>query len=93
MSSRCGEWQPGHTGRFERWACSRSRPYGGRRCAISRGGGLTISRGVAGVECRKYVGVLDETPGAYKDIGAVMEAQSDLVEIVHTLKQVVRVKG
>ena len=47
----------------------------------------------AGVECRKDAGVLDETPGAYKDIDAVMAAQADLVEIVHTLKQVVCVKG
>lgn len=47
----------------------------------------------AGVECRKDEGVLDETPAAYKDIDAVMAAQSDLVEIVHTLKQVVCVKG
>ncbi len=46
-----------------------------------------------GVECRKDVGVLDETPAAYKPIDAVMEAQKDLVEIVHTLKQVVCVKG
>ena len=46
-----------------------------------------------GVECRKDADVLDETPGAYKDIDAVMEAQKDLVEIVHTLKQVVCVKG
>ena len=46
-----------------------------------------------GVECRKDSGVLDETPMAYKDIDAVMAAQSDLVEIVHTLKQVVCVKG
>jgi tRNA-splicing ligase RtcB len=37
--------------------------------------------------------VLDETPGAYKDIDAVMAAQADFVEIVHTLKQVVNVKG
>ena len=50
-------------------------------------------RATAGVECRKDEGVLDETPGAYKDIDAVMAAQSDLVEIVHTLKQVVCVKG
>lgn len=50
-------------------------------------------RATAGVECRKDVGVLDETPGAYKDIGAVMKAQDDLVEIVHTLRQVVCVKG
>ncbi len=46
-----------------------------------------------GVECRKDKDVMDETPGAYKDIGAVMAAQSDLVEVVHTLKQVVCVKG
>ena len=37
----------------------------------------------ADVECRKDGGVLDETPGAYKDIDAVMAAQADLVEIVH----------
>ena len=47
----------------------------------------------AGVECRKDEGVLDETPGAYKDIDAVMAAQTDLVEVVHTLKQIVCVKG
>ena len=47
----------------------------------------------SGVECRKDAGVLDETPGAYKSIDRVMEAQNDLVEIVHTLKQVVCVKG
>ncbi len=51
------------------------------------------ARATAGVECRKDSGVLDETPGAYKDIDAVMAAQSDLVEIVHTLRQVVCVKG
>ena len=47
----------------------------------------------AGVECRKDVSVIDETPRAYKPIEAVMAAQADLVEIVHTLKQVVCVKG
>ena len=46
-----------------------------------------------GVECRKDAGVIDETPRAYKPIDAVMAAQADLVEIVHTLKQVVCVKG
>jgi tRNA-splicing ligase RtcB len=46
-----------------------------------------------GVECRKDAGVIDETPGAYKDIDAVMAAQTDLVDIVHTLKQVVCIKG
>jgi tRNA-splicing ligase RtcB len=50
-------------------------------------------RSTAGVECRKDSGVLDESPAAYKDIDAVMDAQSDLVEVVHTLKQVVCVKG
>lgn len=47
----------------------------------------------AGVECRKDAAVLDETPGAYKSIDAVMRAQEDLVEVVHTLRQVVCVKG
>lgn len=47
----------------------------------------------AGVECRKDAEVIDETPAAYKDIDAVMNAQQDLVEIVHTLKQIVCVKG
>lgn len=47
----------------------------------------------AHVECRKDAGVIDETPMAYKDIERVMEAQSDLVDIVHTLRQVVCVKG
>lgn len=75
--------------------------------SCSHGAGRAMSRGeaerrftladhermTAGVECRKDAGVLDETPGAYKDIDAVMAAQSDLVEIVHTLKQVVCVKG
>lgn len=46
-----------------------------------------------GVECRKDESVLDETPGAYKSIDAVMAAQTDLVDVVHTLKQVICVKG
>jgi len=46
-----------------------------------------------GVECRKDKEVIDETPGAYKNIDAVMEAQSDIVRIRHTLKQVLCVKG
>ena len=45
------------------------------------------------VECRKDSAVIDETPMAYKDIDAVMKAQADLVDIVHTLRQVVCVKG
>ena len=47
----------------------------------------------AHVECRKDEGVIDESPAAYKDIDAVMAAQADLVEVVHTLRQVVCVKG
>ena len=46
-----------------------------------------------GVECRKDEAVIDETPGAYKPIDDVMAAQSDLVEVVHTLRQVICVKG
>ena len=46
-----------------------------------------------GVECRNDKDVLDETPGAYKPIDAVMQAQQDLVEIVHTLRQIACVKG
>ncbi|HSL53139.1 MAG TPA: RtcB family protein [Pyrinomonadaceae bacterium] len=44
-------------------------------------------------ECRKDVGVLDEIPGAYKSIEAVMKNQEDLVEVVAEIKQVVCVKG
>jgi tRNA-splicing ligase RtcB len=75
--------------------------------SCSHGAGRAHSRGEAkrrftledhakateGVECRKDADVIDETPGAYKDIDAVMAAQQDLVEVVHTLKQVVCVKG
>jgi tRNA-splicing ligase RtcB len=50
-------------------------------------------RAVRGVECRVDRAVIDETPAAYKDIDAVMEAQRDLVEVVHELRQVVCVKG
>jgi tRNA-splicing ligase RtcB len=50
-------------------------------------------RATEGVECRKDEQVIDETPAAYKPIDAVMAAQKDLVDIVHTLKQVVCVKG
>jgi tRNA-splicing ligase RtcB len=45
------------------------------------------------IECRKDKGVIDEIPGVYKDIDQVMADQSDLVEVVHTLKQVLCVKG
>ncbi len=52
-----------------------------------------LRRQTAGVECRKDSAVIDEIPGAYKDIDAVMAHQSDLVDVVHTLRQVVCVKG
>ena len=76
-------------------------------CTCSHGAGRAMSRNEAkrrftvedhvrateGVECRKDASVIDETPMAYKDIDAVMAAQADLVDIVHTLRQVVCVKG
>ena len=52
-----------------------------------------LARQTAGVECRKDAGVVDEIPDAYKDIDTVMAHSSDLVDVVHTLKQVVCVKG
>jgi tRNA-splicing ligase RtcB len=76
-------------------------------CSSAHGAGRRMSRAEAkrrftradlveqtrGVECRKDVDVIDEIPAAYKPIDEVMEDQSDLVEVVHTLKQVVCVKG
>jgi len=50
-------------------------------------------KATAHVECRKDADVIDEIPMAYKNIDAVMAAQRELVEIVHTLRQVVCVKG
>ena len=52
-----------------------------------------LARQTDGVICRKDSGVIDEIPGAYKDIDAVMENQKDLTETLHTLKQLVCVKG
>jgi tRNA-splicing ligase RtcB (3'-phosphate/5'-hydroxy nucleic acid ligase) len=52
-----------------------------------------LAEQTAGVVCRKDKGVLDEIPGAYKDIEAVMANQADLVEVLHSLKQVLCVKG
>jgi tRNA-splicing ligase RtcB len=52
-----------------------------------------LVRQTEGVECRKDESILDEIPGAYKSIDEVMSQQSDLVEVVATLKQVVCVKG
>jgi len=52
-----------------------------------------LNQQTAGVECRKDRGIVDEIPGAYKDIQKVMQAQSDLIEVVAELKQVICVKG
>jgi tRNA-splicing ligase RtcB len=52
-----------------------------------------LVRQTEGVICRKDKGVVDEIPGAYKDIDTVMANQADLVDVMHTLKQVVCVKG
>ena len=76
-------------------------------CSCSHGAGRAMSRTAArrtftvedharltaGIECRKDAEVIDETPAAYKPIEAVMAAQAELVEVVHTLRQVVCVKG
>lgn len=76
-------------------------------CSCSHGAGRRMSRGKAlrtfsitdlkvqtlGVECRKDKGVMDEIPDAYKDIDRVMANQQDLVAVVHTLKQVLCIKG
>lgn len=76
-------------------------------CSCAHGAGRSMTRTAAkkrfrredmeqqtrGVECRKDSGVIDEIPAAYKDIDQVMENQSDLIEVVHQLKQVVCVKG
>ena len=76
-------------------------------CSCSHGAGRHMSRSEAkrkfnrfdlaaqteGIECRKDGGVVDEIPAAYKDIDKVMAHQSDLVEVVHTLRQVVCIKG
>ncbi len=52
-----------------------------------------IDQQTLNVECRKDKGVLDEIPAAYKDIDQVMANQEDLIDIVHTLKQVICIKG
>ncbi|MCX7139948.1 MAG: RtcB family protein [Proteobacteria bacterium] len=64
-----------------------------RTAAAKQFSAADLARQTEGVICRKDKGVVDEIPGAYKDIDAVMANQSDLVDVVHTLKQVVCVKG
>jgi tRNA-splicing ligase RtcB len=96
---------PGSMGARSYIVCGKGHPESFDSCA--HGAGRVMSRGearrlftlaehrvaTAGVECRKDKDVIDETPAAYKDIEAVMAAQRDLVDVVHTLKQVVCVKG
>ena len=76
-------------------------------CSCSHGAGRSMSRTAAkkaftvddlarqttGIECRKDKGVLDEIPGAYKNIDKVMSFQDDLIEVIHTLRQIVNIKG
>jgi tRNA-splicing ligase RtcB len=64
-----------------------------RTAAQKRFSAADLERQTEGVVCRKDSGVVDEIPGAYKDIDQVMANQADLVEVVHTLKQVLCVKG
>ena len=107
VSARRGELGiiPGSMGARSYIVRGKGNPESFESC--SHGAGRAMSRGEAkrrftladhraateGVECRKDKQVIDETPAAYKDIEAVMQAQEDLVEVVHTLKQVVCVKG
>ncbi|MHC4339660.1 MAG: RtcB family protein [Planctomycetota bacterium] len=107
VRAREGDWGiiPGSMGARSYIVRGRGNPESFDSC--SHGAGRALSRreakrrfsvedhkrATAGVECRKDEAVIDETPAAYKPIEKVMEAQSDLVEIVHRLKQVVCVKG
>lgn len=107
LSAKAGEMGiiPGSMGAKSFIVRGKGNPESFNSC--SHGAGRTMSRTKAkelfsvddqiratqGVECRKDADVIDEIPMAYKDIDSVMRAQSDLVEIVHTLKQVVCVKG
>ncbi|MGZ3182761.1 MAG: RtcB family protein [Telluria sp.] len=107
VSARAGELGiiPGSMGAKSYIVRGKGNPESFNSC--SHGAGRTMSRNEAkrrftvadqvrateGVECRKDEAVIDEIPMAYKDIDAVMEAQRDLVEVVHTLKQIVCVKG
>lgn len=107
VSARLGQLGiiPGSMGAKSYIVSGKGNPESFHSC--SHGAGRVMSRGeakrnitledhekaTAGVECRKDSEVIDESPAAYKDIDAVMESQKDLVDIVHTLKQVVCVKG
>ncbi|QMW23832.1 RtcB family protein [Sandaracinobacteroides saxicola] len=107
VRARAGELGiiPGSMGTGSFIVEGRGNPHSFQSC--SHGAGRKMSRGAAkkaisleqhadamrGIEARLDAGVLDESPAAYKDIGAVMAAQADLVTIRHRLRQVVNVKG
>ena len=107
VSARKGEWGiiPGSMGTRSYIVQGKGNKDSFHSC--SHGAGRAMSRSqarkrftlrdhekaTAGVECRKDLAILDETPGAYKDIDQVMAAQADLVEIKHTLRQVICIKG
>lgn len=107
VSARNGQFGiiPGSMGTKSYIVKGKGNPESFNSC--SHGAGRTMSRTQArkqftlddlkqqtkGVECRKDSDVIDEIPGAYKDIDVVMANQSDLVEVVHTLKQLLCVKG
>ncbi len=107
ISARTGEWGiiPGSMGTKSYIVQGKGNPDS--FCSCSHGAGRRMGRKEAkrrfniqdmikqteGVECRKDDGVIDEIPAAYKPIDEVMENQNDLVDIVHTLKQVICIKG
>ncbi|MEK7832069.1 MAG: RtcB family protein, partial [Acidobacteriota bacterium] len=107
VRARLGDWGiiPGSMGARSYIVRGLGNPESFNSC--SHGAGRAMSRSAAkrrfttadhakateGIECRKDEDVIDETPMAYKSIEDVMNAQSDLVEIAHTLRQVVCVKG
>jgi len=107
VRARLGDWGiiPGSMGARSYIVRGLGNPESFHSC--SHGAGRAMSRNEAkrrfttadhekatmGIECRKDEDVIDETPAAYKNIEDVMNAQSDLVEVAHTLRQVVCVKG
>ncbi len=107
VSARAGEWGiiPGSMGTFSYIVQGKGNPDSYYSC--SHGAGRAMSRGearrrftvedlksqTAGVESRKDAAIVDEIPGAYKDIDAVIQAQGDLIVPVYQLKQLVCVKG
>jgi tRNA-splicing ligase RtcB (3'-phosphate/5'-hydroxy nucleic acid ligase) len=107
ISARVGQWGiiPGSMG--TKSYIVQGKGHAESFCSCSHGAGRRMGRKEAkrrfkiddmvaqtqGVECRKDADVIDEIPAAYKPIDEVMENQNDLVDIVHTLKQVICIKG